>query len=261
MLHSPWSKPESASVPVSASEMLCCQPVGAAGLVLAGSTVSTLTTLSTHADTCPALSRTRCDSVNWPSLGSVTVPPLATVWMAPKLISYWTVCTPEVASVPLSLKARVLVQPDGSADVSTGMTLSIFTVCGRHADGLPFQSTARVSTWCGPWPVIGTTVPEGPCWIEPSALSTRHCTYCTPEDASVALTVKLTVGVVYQPAIAVVEVSVGAVVSPETSTVTGIERQPEGLPALSQTCVHSVCGPGPSIVAVAPWLTLPLSSF
>ena len=41
--HSPWSKPESASVPVSASEMPCCQAVGAAGLVFAGRTVSILT--------------------------------------------------------------------------------------------------------------------------------------------------------------------------------------------------------------------------
>src|SRR4051812_41119601 len=106
-----------------------------------------------------------------------------------------------------------------------------------------------------------TTVRGEPCWMEPSAPPTRHCTYRTPDAASVASTVKSTVGVVYQPLRAVVDVSVGAVVSPETSTVPGIERQPEALPALSHTRVYSVCGPGPSIVAVALCTGLPLSSF
>ncbi len=141
------------------------------------------------------------------------------------------------------------------------MTLSICTVCSRHGDQLPEPSSARVSTWCEPSPVIWTTVPLGPCWMEPSASPTRHSTWSTSDTASVADTVKLTVRVVYQPRLAVVEVSVGGVVSPAIDTFTGMLRQPELLPAWSHTRVCSVWLPGPSIWAVALCTGVPLSTY
>ena len=73
--------------------------------------------------------------------------------------------------------------------------------------------------------------------VEPSAPPTRHSTWSTSDTASVADTVNGTEGVVYQVALAVVEVSVGGVVSPEMATVTGMARQPEVLPAWSHTRV------------------------
>src|SRR3954452_1044583 len=234
--HSPWSKPDSASVPVSASETAAvCHAVGAEGVVFVGSAVSALTVSFCQADAWSAASRTRWRMECVPSPGSVTDPLLATVCVAPPSIWYSMTATPDVASVPLSVNTRVPAQPVGSEVVSWGVTWSIRSVWARQAETLPAPSAARVSmSWTPSVETVNVAGEAAGGWMAPPSM--RHCTYAM-SLGSVASTGTV-VGIVCHAGSMVV-VSVGGVVSPAALTLTYAVCQPDALPAPSTAWVSS----------------------
>ena len=114
--------------------------------MLVGAVRSMLTVSSRHAEKWPTLSTMRVLSTCTPSVEMVT----AGFWsMAPPSIVRSILATPEPApSEPATVTLYATVsQPAGAAGVAlTGTVVSTRTVSGRHADGLPAMSTARVSS-------------------------------------------------------------------------------------------------------------------